>query len=136
MCSNFRTIKFTKTICWPGLQNILLKIGGDHFKRYITCANYEFSFSKNALIFQNFCKFLQIVIWKLLCIRYWENRCMCTEVKSNFTAKWRWEMKLILLLDGIIIYTHILYVEDGFQKFGHNSRNTLLDTNPTPYLYV
>ena len=42
--------KLTKTIRWPVLQK-------DNFKNwYITCANYEFLFSKNAFNFQNFHK--------------------------------------------------------------------------------
>ena len=35
------------------LTSITKNIGGNHFKRYITCANYEFLFSKNTLSFQN-----------------------------------------------------------------------------------
>ena len=46
--SNFQMTKFTKTIRWPVLQKDVLKIGGNRFKRYIMCANYEFLFLKNA----------------------------------------------------------------------------------------
>ena len=46
--SNFRMTKFTKTIRWPVLRKDIFEIGGNHFKRYITCANYELLFSKNA----------------------------------------------------------------------------------------
>ena len=46
--------KFTKTIRWPVLRKDIFEIGGNHFKRYIKCANYELLFSKNAFSFQNF----------------------------------------------------------------------------------
>ena len=55
VCSNFRMMKFTKIICGPVLQKIFSKIGGNHFKRYITHANYEFIYSKYSVfeIFAN-----------------------------------------------------------------------------------
>ena len=52
--SNFRMTKFTKTIHWPVLRKDIFEIGGNHFKRYITCMNYELLFSK-MLCFCNFC---------------------------------------------------------------------------------
>ena len=48
-------------------MKIFLKIGGNHFKRYITCANYEFYFRKMLSVFKFF---VNKVIRKLLCIRY------------------------------------------------------------------
>ena len=46
--------KFMKSIHWLVLQKDILKIGGNHFKRYITCANYELLFSKMLSVFEIF----------------------------------------------------------------------------------
>ena len=43
--------KFTKTIYRAVL---FLKLGGNHFKRYITYANYEFLFQKMLSVFEIF----------------------------------------------------------------------------------
>ena len=50
----FEWLNLQKQFVGQYYKKIISKIGGNHFKRYITCANYEFLFSKNA----QFLKFL------------------------------------------------------------------------------
>ena len=66
--TNFWMTKFTKIICWPILQKIFSKICGNHFKRYITCANYDFFYFQKCSVFKIF---VNKVVRKLLCIWYY-----------------------------------------------------------------
>ena len=60
--------KCTKIIYWPILWKIFSKNGGNHFKRYIMCANYELLFSKMLLVFKIF---VNELIQKLLLMPIW-----------------------------------------------------------------
>ena len=61
--------KFMKTIHCQYYEEMFLKIGGNSFKRCITCANYELLFSKNAV----FEIFVNKIIRKLLRIMNYDS---------------------------------------------------------------